>query len=785
MTIFSFNPKVKLKKAAFILLVLLTAGVANATTYTVSNTLDAGAGSLRQAITDANANVGLDTIRFLILPTGNTFESSGSNSWAVIQINTVLPTISDAVLIDGTTQTNTNLGTMVGRVVGADNITQASIAYPDVYIVPSATFAFPTTSTGVAGNGITVNATGVTIRGLCISGFGNTNSASSTASHHADIVVVRSASTRNIGFTMNDCFVSCDPRGAFPALISGSNRRRTKGGSVVVGGNNNGGVIRNNYMAYAGTYHIHFNGNFDHLSVGPTSVTLITRSWTVSENILITNGTNSAVTSGKAADAINTMRCKQFRILNNYIEDSEQVGIDLGYNADSNYVANNTITGMVNATAAPPLAGMRIGLGSQRDTFFRNAIYNNSGTAFRGAIWIDRSSVNTGGTIVQDNSYNLISQNVIYNNNSSGIVLSDNGGTVAAQFNTITRNRIYDNAYLGIDLGFPSSSSPLTSTNVTVNDNGDVDAGVNDLQNFPLIDSARITASNVHVWGSAPAGATVEFFVRDNGTNNHYGRTFNYGEGRLFIGSAVEGSAADLATGTTSYNTDGNVASNNANRFYFVLPYASFFNTDSITSTATVNGNTSEFGPKSFVQTVLDCHLLEFSGTKPGDKSSLKWNAIYDKNFSHFQVEYSTDGRDFATIGNVFPNADESALFSYQHTTNSEKVFYRLKLVSKNQTSRYSQVLAIGTRKANVFLVKAGENPFHNRLPIVIESETTADVKVNLFQSNGALVTSKPVRVVKGSNNVVFEDLFNVPPGYYQIVVEGEGRKVNIPVIKQ
>ena len=40
------------------------------TTFTVTNTNDAGAGSLRQAIIDANANLGADIITFNIATTG-------------------------------------------------------------------------------------------------------------------------------------------------------------------------------------------------------------------------------------------------------------------------------------------------------------------------------------------------------------------------------------------------------------------------------------------------------------------------------------------------------------------------------------------------------------------------------------------------------------------------------------------------------------------------------------------------------------------------------------------
>ncbi|MGH9939103.1 MAG: FG-GAP repeat domain-containing protein, partial [Blastocatellia bacterium] len=72
---------------------LTLAPTAPQATFTVTNTNDAGAGSLRQAILDANANPGADTIAFNI---------SGGN--LTITPATPLPLITDAVTIDGTTQ---------------------------------------------------------------------------------------------------------------------------------------------------------------------------------------------------------------------------------------------------------------------------------------------------------------------------------------------------------------------------------------------------------------------------------------------------------------------------------------------------------------------------------------------------------------------------------------------------------------------------------------------------------------------------------------------------------
>jgi parallel beta-helix repeat protein len=62
--------------------------------YVVTNTNDSGPGSLRQAILDANSNIGLD---------GIVFDIPGPGPYT-IEVTSPLPTITDPVTIDGTTQ---------------------------------------------------------------------------------------------------------------------------------------------------------------------------------------------------------------------------------------------------------------------------------------------------------------------------------------------------------------------------------------------------------------------------------------------------------------------------------------------------------------------------------------------------------------------------------------------------------------------------------------------------------------------------------------------------------
>ena len=88
------------------------------TTFTVTNTNDSGAGSLRQAITDANATTGPDTITFNI-PAASDLGCDSGSGVCTISPTTPLPPITDTVTIDGYTQPGSKQNTLA---VGNDAV---------------------------------------------------------------------------------------------------------------------------------------------------------------------------------------------------------------------------------------------------------------------------------------------------------------------------------------------------------------------------------------------------------------------------------------------------------------------------------------------------------------------------------------------------------------------------------------------------------------------------------------------------------------------------------------
>lgn len=190
----------------------------------------------------------------------------------------------------------------------------------------------------------------------------------------------------------------------------------------------------------------------------------------------------------------------------------------------------------------------------------------------------------------------VIDQNRIYSNGSEGVVV------LSGASNTISQNSIYANGTvvpsLGIDLGLDG---------VTLNDNSDSDSGPNNLENFPIINSAFISGSNLVVTGWSSPGSTVEVFFTDvnEGTatlgDNQLGLTQDYGEGQTYIGTAVEGSGDDQDATTSSYaDPDGNTDNTNKYKFVFPLPSGTVVG-DLITTTGTRSNSTSEFSPEIII----------------------------------------------------------------------------------------------------------------------------------------------------------------------------------------
>jgi len=142
-----------MRRAAAALGVLFAAASALGNTYTVTNTNDSGPGSLRQAILDANANPGADTITFGVSGAG----CDGSGVCTIAPLS-ALPQVASPVTIDAYTQTGAAANTSsTGAINAVLKIVVSGVNDPNDHLDTGLWF--------VSGS------EGSTVKGLVVNGF--------------------------------------------------------------------------------------------------------------------------------------------------------------------------------------------------------------------------------------------------------------------------------------------------------------------------------------------------------------------------------------------------------------------------------------------------------------------------------------------------------------------------------------------------------------------------------------------------------------------------------------
>lgn len=204
----------------------------------------------------------------------------------------------------------------------------------------------------------------------------------------------------------------------------------------------------------------------------------------------------------------------------------------------------------------------------------------------RYGVWLEAASNSEVGGIFPE------AGNIIAFNNGDGVFARDPASSGLANGNLIASNAIFSNTGIGIDLG---------QDGVNANDTGDVDTGINGLQNFPDL-SFGITYNLTYITvrgqlNSLPnTDFRVEFFVNDvcDGTG--------HGEGQTYIGYA-------------NFRTDAAGLNEFSARVNSHVPIGKFITATTIDS----NNNTSEFS--SCVGVILGQPGPTFTVNNTGDNN--------------------------------------------------------------------------------------------------------------------------------------------------------------------
>jgi parallel beta-helix repeat protein len=506
---------------------LTAAAAAPGATFTVTNTSDSGAGSLRQAITDANAAAGADTIAFAI---------PGSGVHTIVPTSG-LPTVTGPTTIDGTTQPgyagtplievdfSSASGTFYGILLsGGDSVVRGlclnrAAGGPALYLAnaDNNTVVACFLGTDPTGTIARANGSGVTVQNSSGNVIGGTTPADRNliSGNGAGLLLYKGPNT------VTGNYIGTDVTGTLALPNSDGMNLSSSDGNVIGGaaGTTPGGpctgacnVISGNAgvgVSISQATNAVVKGNY--IGVDASGAALLGNS---NAGVALFAGGGSHV-GGSAPGEGNVVSGNYIGIAFNASDGNTIQGNFVGTNAAgtaaipnkyggivlSNFPTNNTIGGAAGVTAGGPctgacnlvsgngtlgLPGIGIGVG------YGGSANGGSGNLVQG----NRVGVQADGVSPLPNSSDGIligqgeDQNTIGGTDpNAGNVVAYNGGigihVMSTDRNAIRSNLVWSNAGLGID---------LDPEGVTPNDVGDGDSGSNQLQNFPILTSVTILA---------------------------------------------------------------------------------------------------------------------------------------------------------------------------------------------------------------------------------------------------------------------------------------------------
>ena len=176
--------------------------------------------------------------------------------------------------------------------------------------------------------------------------------------------------------------------------------------------------------------------------------------------------------------------------------------------------------------------------------------------------------------------------------------------------------------------------------------------------------------------------------------------------------------------------------------------------------------------------------LISFNGKNNGRNNLLTWKVNDELNLSRYELERSTDGRNFITVANI--TATGNSNYSYPDNIIGNRAplyYYRLKSIDKDGDFKYSAIVRIRTASKG-WTVETTPNPFTNMIQINIESDVKDDAVYTLTDMSGKQLLKQPITLSAGNNAFEITDAGKFAKGVYILNIIASQQKQTIKIVK-
>ena len=172
--------------------------------------------------------------------------------------------------------------------------------------------------------------------------------------------------------------------------------------------------------------------------------------------------------------------------------------------------------------------------------------------------------------------------------------------------------------------------------------------------------------------------------------------------------------------------------------------------------------------PEMEIRTGIDARVIYFKATRMNSWNEIQWAALQEEETRRYIIEYSTNGIDYNTAGELTPSNGEYLL--KHRSLDARSFLYRLR-VERNDGKFYNLSIA---------LLEGNDIPTVKIYPTMIEGSTINIAsefpveRINIYSTDGRLAFAKEMSGFKGTTQIVIPLLST---GTYWMNFYGSGWK--------
>ncbi|MBC3538619.1 T9SS type A sorting domain-containing protein [Rufibacter sediminis] len=184
----------------------------------------------------------------------------------------------------------------------------------------------------------------------------------------------------------------------------------------------------------------------------------------------------------------------------------------------------------------------------------------------------------------------------------------------------------------------------------------------------------------------------------------------------------------------------------------------------------------------------LPVTLTAFDGVSRGGSVELAWSTASEINNDRFEIERSSNGKDFSKVGEVKGNGNSSVKVDYAYTDRSATsgtVYYRLKQVDFDNSSEYSKVISVShaATASSAAGISVYPNPVTDRqVNVRFQEPVNGNATIRLVDMSGRLLHSQEVSSVASEVAMNLTGL-NLKAGIYLISVNVNGKSTTQRIV--